>query len=191
MLLLPVTTGSAKRSQRSSSCAHPAELSIIIGNISCHRDSRAEGESAEGGASKARTSVRGGAREMVEVRGTGYFNYHAVPGNLASLRSFRLQVIRRWMCALRRRSQKSRMTWPRLVAIADRWLPKPSILHPYLNLRFDAKHPKKGRMQQSCTCGGLRQLASLPRPRIPAAAGILDATIREFFTPITALLRWS
>src|SRR2546429_4705921 len=72
----------------------------------------------------------------------GYFNYHAVPGNLASLRSFRLQVIRRWMRALRRRSQKSRMTWPRLVAIADRWLPKPIILHPYPNLRFDAKHPR-------------------------------------------------
>ncbi len=72
----------------------------------------------------------------------GYFNYHAVPGNLASLRSFRLQVIRRWMRALRRRSQKSRMTWPRLVAIAARWLPQPSILHPYPNLRFDAKHPR-------------------------------------------------
>ena len=72
----------------------------------------------------------------------GYFNYHAVPGNLASLRSFRLQVIRRWMRALRRRSQKSRMTWPRLVAIAERWLPQPSILHPYPNLRFDARHPR-------------------------------------------------
>ena len=72
----------------------------------------------------------------------GYFNYYAVPGNLASLRSFRLQVIRRWMRALRRRSQKSRMTWPRLVAIADRSLPKASILHPYPNLRFDAKHPR-------------------------------------------------
>jgi hypothetical protein len=72
----------------------------------------------------------------------GYFNYHAVPGNLASLRSFRLQVIRRWMRALRRRSQKSRMTWPRLTALAERWLPKPSILHPYPNLRFDARHPR-------------------------------------------------
>jgi len=30
------------------------------------------------------------------------------------------------------------MTWPRLVAIAERWLPKPSILHPYPNLRLDA-----------------------------------------------------
>ena len=72
----------------------------------------------------------------------GYFNYHAVPGNLASLRSFRLQVIRRWLRALRRRSQKDRMTWPRLVAIAERWLPQPSNLHPYPNLRFDAKHPR-------------------------------------------------
>jgi hypothetical protein len=25
---------------------------------------------------------------------------------------------------------------------AERWLPKPSILHPYPNLRFDAKHPR-------------------------------------------------
>jgi RNA-directed DNA polymerase len=72
----------------------------------------------------------------------GYFNYHAVPGNLASLRSFRLQVIRRWMRALRRRSQKHRLTWPRFVALADRWLPGPAILHPYPNLRFDARHPR-------------------------------------------------
>ena len=72
----------------------------------------------------------------------GYFNYHAVPGNMANLHSFRKQVIRRWMRALRRRSQKHRITWPRLVALADRWLPQPAILHPYPNLRFDAKHPR-------------------------------------------------
>jgi len=72
----------------------------------------------------------------------GYFNYHAVPGNLASLRSFRKQVIRRWMRALRRRGQKHRLTWPRLVTLADRWLPRPTILHPYPNLRFDARHPR-------------------------------------------------
>jgi len=67
MLLLPVTTSSAKRSQRSSSCAQPAELSIRKHKCDCC----AEAESAEGGASKTQTSVRGGAREMVEVRGTG------------------------------------------------------------------------------------------------------------------------
>src|SRR5208337_4170592 len=72
----------------------------------------------------------------------GYFNYHAVPGNLVSLRSFRLQVIRRWFRALRRRSQRSRMTWERIEALANRWLPFPKILHPYPNLRFDAIHPR-------------------------------------------------
>jgi RNA-directed DNA polymerase len=101
----------------------------------------------------------------------GYFNYHAVPGNLASLRSFRLQVIRRWMRALRRRSQKSRMTWPRLVAIAERWLPNLAsfILIPICALKPTIRGTS--RLQQSCTCGSVRgasgQLASLPRPLKP------------------------
>ncbi len=34
------------------------------------------------------------------------FNYHVVPGNIASLRSFRLEVIRRWLRALRRRASR-------------------------------------------------------------------------------------
>ena len=50
--------------------------------------------------------------------------------------------IRRWMRALRRRGQKHWLTWPRLVALADCWLPRPTILHPYPNLRFDARHPR-------------------------------------------------
>jgi RNA-directed DNA polymerase len=70
----------------------------------------------------------------------GYFNYHAVPGNLASLKSFRLEVSKRWLRALRRRSQKSRMSWAKLTALVECWLPFPKILHPYPNLRFDAKH---------------------------------------------------
>jgi RNA-directed DNA polymerase len=70
----------------------------------------------------------------------GYFNYHAVPGNLASLKSFRLEVSKRWLRALRRRSQKSRMSWAKLAALVECWLPFPKILHPYPNLRFDAKY---------------------------------------------------
>ena len=72
----------------------------------------------------------------------GYFNYHAVPGNLASLQSFRLEVCKRWLRVLFRRSQKSRMTWGRIASFAEHWLPLPKILHPYPNLRFDAKHPR-------------------------------------------------
>jgi len=72
----------------------------------------------------------------------GFFNYHAVPGNLESLKHFRLEVSKRWMRALRRRSQKHRMNWERLARMIDRWLPVPKLLHPYPTLRFDAKHPR-------------------------------------------------
>ncbi len=70
----------------------------------------------------------------------GYFNYHPVPGNIASLKRFRLEVTRRWLRALRRRGQKHPMTWDRLQPVVAHWLPLPKILHPYPNLRVDAKH---------------------------------------------------
>src|SRR6516165_4848716 len=64
----------------------------------------------------------------------GYFNYHAVPGNLASLRSFREEVCKRWMRVIRRRSQKSRTTWEHVARYAQQWLPLPTVLHPYPDL---------------------------------------------------------
>jgi len=70
----------------------------------------------------------------------GYFNYHAVPGNLASLRRFRYEVRKRWLQVIRHRSQRSGMTWELLERFAARWLPVPKILHPYPHLRFDAKY---------------------------------------------------
>jgi hypothetical protein len=72
----------------------------------------------------------------------GYFNYYAVPGNFASLRSFRLEVCKRWLRVMRRRSQKSRITWDHVARFAEQWLPLPKIIRPYPNLRFDAKHPR-------------------------------------------------
>jgi RNA-directed DNA polymerase len=70
----------------------------------------------------------------------GYFDYHAVPGNLVSLNSFRQEVSKRWFRALRRRGQKHPMIWARLEPLIARWLPLPKVLHPYPNLRFDAKY---------------------------------------------------
>ena len=52
----------------------------------------------------------------------GYLNYHAVPGNLKRLGMFRAEVCRAWMHALRRRSQRTRMTWDRF----SLWLPATS-----------------------------------------------------------------
>jgi hypothetical protein len=39
----------------------------------------------------------------------GYFNYHAIPGNMAALETFRTEAVRYWLSALRRRSQRRRM----------------------------------------------------------------------------------
>jgi group II intron reverse transcriptase/maturase len=72
----------------------------------------------------------------------GYFNYHAVPDNLASLRDFRTEVSKRWLFVLRRRSQKSRITWELMAQFVDQWLPQPKTLHRYPTTRFAAKHPR-------------------------------------------------
>ncbi len=72
----------------------------------------------------------------------GYSNYHAIPGNYRALAAFRTQVVRAWLHALRRRSQRHRMNWQRFGRLADRWIPAPRILHPYPNVRFYAKHPR-------------------------------------------------
>ncbi len=72
----------------------------------------------------------------------GYFNYHAVPGNIGSLRVYRVRVIRLWRRTLLRRSQKHRLIWTRMHRLAERWVPKPRPLHPYPEHRFAASHPR-------------------------------------------------
>ena len=72
----------------------------------------------------------------------GYFNYHAVPGNFAALQTFRREVARAWLAALRRRSQRHRLPWEHFRSILDRYLPLPCILHPEPGVRFDARYPR-------------------------------------------------
>jgi hypothetical protein len=72
----------------------------------------------------------------------GYFNYHGVSGNMAALDRFQAETTRYWLRALRRRGQRRRMTWKRFRRHVDRWIPRPKILHPYPDVRFDAKHPR-------------------------------------------------
>jgi hypothetical protein len=75
----------------------------------------------------------------------GYFQYHAIPGNLARLRAFRSDVLWSWLQALRRRSQRHRMNWERFTANLEALLPSAQVLHPYPNVRFDAKYAKSPR----------------------------------------------
>ena len=72
----------------------------------------------------------------------GYFQYHAVPTNSPALAAFRYHVMDLWRSSLRRRSQKDHMTWERMLQLADDWLPKPTILHPWPSARFAVRHPR-------------------------------------------------
>lgn len=67
----------------------------------------------------------------------GYFNYHAVPGNIQALTQFRRLVTRAWWRALRRRSHKARrLTLVRMRKLEATWIPRARILHPYPNQRL-------------------------------------------------------
>jgi RNA-directed DNA polymerase len=69
----------------------------------------------------------------------GYLNYHAVPTNTHAIQRFRTEVTRHWFRALRRRSQRDRTTWPRMTRLANRWLPRSRVQHPWSHTRFDAR----------------------------------------------------
>ena len=63
----------------------------------------------------------------------GHCRYYGVPWNGKSLTTFRSVLTRMWYKTLRRRSQKSRITWKRMNRLAKIWLPIPFICHPYSN----------------------------------------------------------
>ncbi len=92
---------------------------------------------------------------------TGFFNYHAVPTNSQTLKAFRNHVVDLWRRTLRRRSQKDRTAWMRIVKLADDWLPKPRILHPWPNQRFAVKYPRwepyAGKPHVRICAGGAQQ----------------------------------
>jgi RNA-directed DNA polymerase len=71
----------------------------------------------------------------------GYYQYHAVPGNIDQLRTFRQRVNRLWRSVLARRSQRTNLKWESLTPVFDRWIPTPRVLHPYPQARFFATHP--------------------------------------------------
>jgi RNA-directed DNA polymerase len=91
---------------------------------------------------RKRLSARvAGTVEWLQQVVRGYFQYHAIPGNWARLRAFRRDVLRLWFRALRRRSQRSRMTRKRFGTKLGSLLPAVQILQTYPDVRFDAKYP--------------------------------------------------
>jgi RNA-directed DNA polymerase len=104
--------------------------------------------------SSARTEIRKRRHLPIKAQGMwlgsvvrGYFAYHAVPTNIVSMQSFRREVVRHWYKALRRRSQKDRMNWRRMKALAKRWLPVARIQHPWPTERFDVRTQGRSRVR--------------------------------------------
>ena len=109
---------------------------------------------APGGWGNSVRSVQG--RWLTQVV-NGYFAYHAVPTNRRALMAFRHHVIDLWRRTLRRRSQKDRLTWARMAKLADAWLPRPHLLHPWPSERFAVRHPRwepSARMGPARICAG-------------------------------------
>ena len=61
----------------------------------------------------------------------GHYQYYGVPFNSESMWTFVFHVTKLWHKTLRRRSQKSRLTWERFTRTYKRWLPNPRICHLY------------------------------------------------------------
>jgi group II intron reverse transcriptase/maturase len=61
----------------------------------------------------------------------GHIRYYGVPMNTAALRLFRSQVGWLWHRALSRRSQNGCVPWDRMRRLIHRWLPPPTVCHPY------------------------------------------------------------
>jgi RNA-directed DNA polymerase len=72
----------------------------------------------------------------------GYFAYHAVPTNSAAIGAFHYHVTVLWHRRLCRRSQRARLSWRRMAKLANDFLPKPRVLHPWPSVRFAVRHPR-------------------------------------------------
>jgi RNA-directed DNA polymerase len=73
----------------------------------------------------------------------GHANYYGVPDNLEAVAAFRHGLTGHWLRALRRRSQRSSLTWERMRRLEARCLPPVRVRHPWPSVRFDAR-PKAG-----------------------------------------------
>src|SRR5437667_1262257 len=77
----------------------------------------------------------------------GHIRYYGVPMDGHALFLLRFQVGRLWHRALSRRSQNGRVLWDRMYRLIDRWLPLPSVCHPYPLHRMGVVTYGKSRMR--------------------------------------------
>jgi hypothetical protein len=100
----------------------------------------------------------------------GYYGYYAVPGNEKRLRSFRDQLKRLWLRALRRRGQRDKMSWKRMGRLEDRWFPPVQWRHPFPEERFDARSKARAGCGKCRPSGSVRGATRAERLRVVPTA---------------------
>lgn len=63
----------------------------------------------------------------------GHYQYYGVTSNSRALGAFRYHLGRLWYRVLRRRSQRSRLTWGRMSRLLAKWFPPARVVHSVLN----------------------------------------------------------
>ena len=110
----------------------------------------------------------------------GHLNYYAVPGNLKAVSSFIYELRRRWMRALQRRSQKTRITWTRYSRLACRLAAQSPQHAPVPRPPLCRHSPKVGAQCGSSArwdlCGGRGAIS------VPTAIGRHSETTRQLCT---------
>jgi group II intron reverse transcriptase/maturase len=77
----------------------------------------------------------------------GHAGYFGVPTNSRALWAFRDAVVWLWKRALERRSERTRVTWARMMRLSTRWIPPAVIRHPYPSERFAVRTQGRSRMR--------------------------------------------
>jgi RNA-directed DNA polymerase len=77
----------------------------------------------------------------------GHVRYYGVPRNGGAISSFRGAVMRLWWRILKRRSQRSRLSWERMQRLCRQWLPPAHICHPYPIVRLAAMTQGRSRVR--------------------------------------------
>jgi group II intron reverse transcriptase/maturase len=135
------------------------------GKFLIHRHSRRDRMRAK--LKEIKEALRRRMHEPIPVQGKwlgqvvkGYFNYHAVRTNSRALMAFLIEITKRWKRVLTRRSQRGAISWERMTKLANDWLPKPHILHPWPGVRFAVRHPRwepyAGKLHVRIYAGGAR-----------------------------------
>jgi RNA-directed DNA polymerase len=66
----------------------------------------------------------------------GHMQYYGVPMNNRAISAFRYYLQRMWWKSLKRRSQKHKLTWARMLRLVGIWFPPVRICHPYPSERL-------------------------------------------------------